>query len=162
MSESAYGGRVEWCLGTESNCRRQPLQGCALPLSYPGLHYIRSLARLTCLHNHVLKEPSLTRWCGREDLNLHSLAATGTSSLRVYQFRHVRVVVNFQRRQNYILSLADFQPAKLDMIHQFGKEASIFVSTKESDYICESWHVVRRFQILYIHPKTATVFGFCT
>ena len=25
-----------WCLGGESNTGRQPLQGCALPLSYPG------------------------------------------------------------------------------------------------------------------------------
>ena len=30
-------------------------------------------------------------WCGREDLNLHGLAATSPSSLRVYQFHHVRL-----------------------------------------------------------------------
>jgi hypothetical protein len=29
-------------------------------------------------------------WCGREDLNLHTLSGTCTSSMRVYQFRHGR------------------------------------------------------------------------
>jgi hypothetical protein len=29
-------------------------------------------------------------WCGREDSNFHGLAATATSTLRVYQFRHDR------------------------------------------------------------------------
>jgi hypothetical protein len=29
-------------------------------------------------------------WCAREDLNLHDLAATGISGLRVYLFRHER------------------------------------------------------------------------
>ncbi len=29
-------------------------------------------------------------WCGREDSNFHSLSATSPSSLRVYQFHHVR------------------------------------------------------------------------
>ena len=31
-----------------------------------------------------------TVWCGREDSNFHGLAATTTSTLRVYQFRHDR------------------------------------------------------------------------
>jgi hypothetical protein len=30
------------------------------------------------------------KWCGREDSNFHGLAATTTSTLRVYQFRHDR------------------------------------------------------------------------
>ena len=29
-------------------------------------------------------------WCGRENSNFHGLAATATSTLRVYQFRHDR------------------------------------------------------------------------
>src|SRR4029079_6425906 len=33
---------------------------------------------------------SLNDWCGREDSNFHGLAATATSTLRVYQFRHDR------------------------------------------------------------------------
>jgi len=33
---------------------------------------------------------SLDDWCGREDSNFHGLAATATSTLRVYQFRHDR------------------------------------------------------------------------
>ena len=27
---------LSWCRGTESNRLRQPFQGCALPVSYPG------------------------------------------------------------------------------------------------------------------------------
>ena len=30
-------------------------------------------------------------WCGREDLNLHTLSGTCTSSMRVCQFRHDRL-----------------------------------------------------------------------
>ena len=32
----------------------------------------------------------LEYWCGREDLNLHTLTGTCTSSMRVCQFRHDR------------------------------------------------------------------------
>jgi len=32
----------------------------------------------------------MSNWCGREDSNFHGLAATTTSTLRVYQFRHDR------------------------------------------------------------------------
>ena len=32
----------------------------------------------------------LERWCGREDLNLHTLTGTCTSSMRVCQFLHDR------------------------------------------------------------------------
>ena len=32
------------------------------------------------------------RWCGREDLNLHTLSGTCTSSMRVCQFRHDRKI----------------------------------------------------------------------
>src|SRR5215510_2012105 len=32
-----------------------------------------------------------SRWCGREDSNLHGISPTSTSSLRVYQFRHDRM-----------------------------------------------------------------------
>ena len=34
----------------------------------------------------------LERWCGREDLNLHTLTGTCTSSMRVCQFRHDRKI----------------------------------------------------------------------
>ena len=32
------------------------------------------------------------QWCGREDLNLHGISPTATSTLRVYQFRHDRIL----------------------------------------------------------------------
>ncbi len=35
---------------------------------------------------------ALIRWCGREDLNLHTLTGTCTSSMRVRQFRHDRKI----------------------------------------------------------------------
>ena len=43
-------------------------------------------------HSTILasKKSGSPVWCGREDLNLHGVTPTGTSSLRVYQFRHVR------------------------------------------------------------------------
>ena len=34
----------------------------------------------------------LTVWCGREDSNFHGLSPTTTSTLRVYQFRHDRII----------------------------------------------------------------------
>ena len=36
-----------------------------------------------------LMQKSLWKWCPGEDLNFHDLAATGTWSQRVYQFRHL-------------------------------------------------------------------------
>ena len=33
-----------------------------------------------------------TEWCGREDSNFHGLSPTTTSTLRVYQFRHDRII----------------------------------------------------------------------
>ena len=39
----------------------------------------------------LLVDDTIVLWCGREDLNLHGIAPTATSRLRVYQFRHVRV-----------------------------------------------------------------------
>ena len=48
-------------------------------------------ARPTCpdmpLSVGIVRNPD---WCGREDSNFHGLAATATSTLRVYQFRHDR------------------------------------------------------------------------
>ena len=35
----------------------------------------------------------LVIWCGREDLNLHGLAPTSSSSLLVCQFQHVRSII---------------------------------------------------------------------
>jgi hypothetical protein len=35
-------------------------------------------------------------WCGREDSNFHALSGTATSTLRVYQFRHDRILVGPQ------------------------------------------------------------------
>ena len=40
--------------------------------------------------NQPLKEDF---WCGREDSNFHALSGTATSTLRVYQFRHDRILV---------------------------------------------------------------------
>ena len=39
-------------------------------------------------------------WCGREDSNFHGFSPTATSTLRVYQFRHDRMLV-FRRRRAY-------------------------------------------------------------
>ena len=33
-------------------------------------------------------------WCGQEDSNFHGLSPTTTSTLRVYQFRHGRTLMN--------------------------------------------------------------------
>jgi hypothetical protein len=41
--------------------------------------------------------------CAREDLNLHDLAATGSSGLRVYQFRHERTRASGRPRTAYLL-----------------------------------------------------------
>ena len=50
-----------------------------------------------CAKRAGITSPTRTRerrnrgkWCGREDSNFHGLAATTTSTLRVYQFRHDR------------------------------------------------------------------------
>jgi hypothetical protein len=45
------------------------------------------LARLT-----VFRGSLRTEWCGREDSNFHGLSPTTTSTLRVYQFRHDRII----------------------------------------------------------------------
>lgn len=36
------------------------------------------------------KKETLYNWCGREDSNFQGISPTTTSTLRVYQFRHVR------------------------------------------------------------------------
>ena len=36
----------------------------------------------------------LKKWCGREDSNFHGSYPTATSTLRVYQFRHDRMINN--------------------------------------------------------------------
>ena len=41
-------------------------------------------------------------WCGREDLNLQGVASTTTSTLRVYQFRHDRLIFNYNQFFCYI------------------------------------------------------------
>ena len=57
-----------------------------------------------CAKRAGITSPTRTRerrnrgkWCGREDSNFHGLAATTTSTLRVYQFRHDRTQAHFLR-----------------------------------------------------------------
>ncbi len=58
-----------WLAGTPGRCGRiRPVQGLAWPFS--------------CRRD----------WCGREDSNFHGLSPTTTSTLRVYQFRHDRII----------------------------------------------------------------------
>jgi hypothetical protein len=36
-------------------------------------------------------------WCGQEDSNFQEVSPTSTSSWRVYQFRHDRIILEFKR-----------------------------------------------------------------
>ena len=40
----------------------------------------------------------MSDWCGREDSNFHGLSPTTTSTLRVYQFRHDRIIARSLNR----------------------------------------------------------------
>jgi hypothetical protein len=43
-----------------------------------------------------IKQALRAVWCGREDSNFHGLSPTTTSTLRVYQFRHDRIIARSQ------------------------------------------------------------------
>ena len=60
---------ILWCRGTESNCRHQPFQGCALPTELPR-HSGRILERGSCLQDHRQKiNSSSWTWRRGRDLN---------------------------------------------------------------------------------------------
>ena len=68
---------------------RQGKARCLLDTS----HYQDRLQKLQCpivKSRFLHRTKSLSKWCGREDLNLHTLTGTCTSSMRVCQFRHDR------------------------------------------------------------------------
>lgn len=65
-------------------CRRRPQEGIE-PSSLFGRRDFTA-----CLPVPPLWLASAIRWCGREDSNFHGLSPTATSTLCVYQFRHVR------------------------------------------------------------------------
>ena len=71
------GAHSHWCQGTESNCRRQALQACALPLSYlgilvgeEGLEPPRTKASGS--KPDVYTNSTTLPWCREKDSNLHA------------------------------------------------------------------------------------------
>ncbi len=81
------------CQYQELNLAHTPYEGAALPSCSTGL--VGSLgfeprvrkrdgvtARRPFLQNI---DPMILTWCGREDLNLHDIAVTGTSGQRIYR-----------------------------------------------------------------------------
>jgi hypothetical protein len=48
--------------------------------------------RLGAMPEGLFRLVQETVWCGREDSNFHGLSPTTTSTLRVYQFRHDRII----------------------------------------------------------------------
>ena len=56
----------------------------------------RLFERSAGIHCPITRHPNICpgkRWCGREDSNFHGFYPTATSTLRVYQFRHDRMIV---------------------------------------------------------------------
>ena len=70
--------------------RRPPVVTRHLPPSAPSLG--RAPAGGRPRPGPLQAEACPSGWCGREDSNFHGISPTATSTLRVYQFRHDRIV----------------------------------------------------------------------